>query len=96
MCYGGYDIFNVNRDVYEAVGRFTYYGYAAIGCQIHDSYCSWETAPLCLIFGGCGSSWNEEWSYDRYMTGYDINTLSHVGTHPYGCFGMPRLIGLNS
>src|SRR5437016_4774065 len=35
----GFSLWWRHAVLYQAWGRWTYHGYAAIGCQIHDSFC---------------------------------------------------------
>ena len=56
----------------QAIGRWTYHGYFSWGCMTHDSTCPeflWGVG--CLWFGGCGSGWNQDWSYDSVVLGWE-------------------------
>lgn len=54
---------------YEALGRYTYYGYVKPGCITHDLYCGPSSGFLgCMLFFGCGSpGWFDTWSYDKWL-----------------------------
>ena len=70
MCYGG-TCYYYEWERVQAMGRWTYHGYFAWGCMTHDSTCPEFLWGLgCLWFGGCGSGWNQDWSYDTLVFGW--------------------------
>lgn len=84
---GSGHVFIVNADFYEAMGKWTYHGWESTACLSHDAVCGWETFPLCVIWGGCTSEWNQTWSYNEYITGYQLSVVSYWGQYPGGCPG---------
>ena len=73
-------------ELVRASGRWTYYGYAAIGCFLHDSQCPENTFLGCLLFAGCGSGWDKEWTYDDVVFGQ-----RSIESEPFGsCTAPPQ------
>ena len=70
LCYSG-SCYYYEYMRMQAIGRWTYHGYFGWGCLMHDSTCPeflWGIG--CLWFGGCGSGWNQDWSYDTVVFGW--------------------------
>ncbi len=60
----------VHLEPHQAWGRWTYYGHAASGCLVHDALCPEFLGPIgCAWWLGCGSEWDEEWSYEELVEG---------------------------
>jgi hypothetical protein len=79
-------IYDITKDYYQAMGRWTYHGWVMPGCQSHDSICGWETFPLCAWWTGCGDyGWEDTWSYDEHLAGYVITREHYVGTYSGTC-----------
>ena len=79
LCFGGscyyYEWVRV-----QSMGRWTYHGYFALGCVTHDSTCPEFLWGLgCLWFGGCGSGWNRDWSYDAVVFGWEPSYFWEMG-----------------
>jgi hypothetical protein len=65
---------------YEAWGNWTYYGHVAVGCIAHDAICPEFWLVGCLGFAGCGSEWDDEWSYDTYFVGERRYQVTYYGS----------------
>jgi hypothetical protein len=79
MCYGGTCYYYEYMRV-QAMGRWTYHGYFSWGCLMHDSTCPEFLWGLgCLWFGGCGSGWNQDWSYDTVVLGWQPVYVWEIG-----------------
>jgi hypothetical protein len=80
LCYGEPNacyLYTFER--YQAMGRWIYHGFAAAGCQIHDTHCNeFLWGATCLIFGGCGTKWNEDWQYDDVVVGSKIVSIEEL------------------
>lgn len=65
-------VYQVSWVEYEALGRYTYYGYVKPGCVTHDRYCGPSSGYVgCALFAGCGSpGWFETWSYEKWLRAY--------------------------
>lgn len=69
-CWWSDTLYLVHYSEHSAWGRWTYYGYVTIGCIIHDGNCPEFLWGLgCALWAGCGSGWDEQWSYDEFMGG---------------------------
>jgi hypothetical protein len=60
----------------QAMGRWIYHGYFAWGCFFHDLTCGggWDFFG-CLWWAGCGSGWNQDWSYESLVFGWQLATV---------------------
>lgn len=71
---------------HQAWGRWTYYGHAALGCLFHDATCpEFLFGAGCFWWAGCGTEWDEEWTYDEFVTGD-----KRVQVEPIGSCSVPR------
>jgi hypothetical protein len=57
----------------QAMGRWTYHGYFAWGCFFHDAICPEFFGIGCVWYSGCGSGWEQDWSYDSMVFGWKTN-----------------------
>jgi hypothetical protein len=77
-CYGEtrylYDF-----DRYRAMGRWIYHGHAAIGCVTHDAMCPEATWLGCLAFAGCGTGWDQDWSYEDVVIASKAVHIEELG-----------------
>jgi hypothetical protein len=64
---------------YRAMGRWIYHGHSAAGCLIHDSACPEATWLGCLAFGGCGTEWDKDWSYDDLVIASKVAEIQELG-----------------
>lgn len=79
ICFAGY-CYYYEFERMQAIGRWTYHGYFAWGCMTHDSTCPEFLWGLgCLWFGGCGSGWNQDWSYDAVVLGWQVAYFVEIG-----------------
>jgi hypothetical protein len=86
-CEGSSELFLETFNTYEAIGRWTYHGHAATGCEAHDAICGPETIPLCVFFAGCGEEYDWDWSYEQYMIGHELLAFTYLGSYPGNCHG---------
>ena len=77
-CYGDTQ-YAYDFQRYRAMGRWTYHGYAAVGCYEHDSTCPEFTILGCGWFGGCGSGWDKDWSYDEVVVASRAVNIVEIG-----------------
>ena len=65
---------------YQATGTWTYHGWVAPGCVVHDGRCN-QFLVGCLLFFGCGGpGWNNTWSYSESMIGYAFGGWEYFGS----------------
>lgn len=78
LCYGGtYYLYDFVR--YRAMGRWVYHGHSAAGCLLHDSLCPEALWIGCVAFAGCGSEWDEDWSYEDVIVGSKVVNIQELG-----------------
>jgi hypothetical protein len=83
MCSGDHMI-EWGYQLYGAVGRWTYHGWASTACQVHDFMCGGGSLWLgCLAWLGCSDGWDQEWSYDEYVSGFITLVDDDYGPSPY-------------
>src|SRR5712691_5400028 len=69
---------------YSAVGQWTYRGHSAFGCAIHDYFCGPESGYVgCVLFAGCGSEFDEDWSYTENISGTTDELQGYEVLDPY-------------
>lgn len=77
-CYG--DVcYWYQYDQMQAVSRWIYHGYFGWGCFFHDTTCPeflWGVG--CLWFAGCGNGWNQDWSYDTVVYGWQAISIQQL------------------
>jgi len=80
-CYGDtFYLYDFER--YNAMGRWIYHGHSALGCVTHDSMCPEWTWLGCMIFAGCGTEWDEDWSYDDVVVASLAVNIQEIGYGP--------------
>jgi cell wall-associated protease len=78
LCYGDfYYLYEFER--YAAAGRWIYHGHAASGCAAHDASCPETIWIGCLIFTGCGTEWDQDWSYEDMVLGSKLLNIQEMG-----------------
>lgn len=80
----GEDRHRIRWDGYRANGIWTYHGYRAVGCVLHDAYCR-EGWLGCLVYAGCGSGSPWQWSWNTQVFSSNWSNYSVVGVesnHP--------------
>jgi hypothetical protein len=66
---------------WTATGTWTYHGWVTPGCITHDSWCPEWTILGCLLFVGCGSGWEDTWSYSEGIHAIDyLVSVENVGS----------------
>jgi hypothetical protein len=81
-CYGDMRyLYSFER--YRAMGRWIYHGHSAIGCVTHDALCPEATWLGCLAFAGCGTEWDQDWSYEDVVIASKAIHIEELG--PAAC-----------
>jgi hypothetical protein len=65
-----HELYTFTRALFTATGHWTYHGTWGSGCQDHDALCPeylWGIG--CAFFGGCGWTYDRDWSYDDALIG---------------------------
>lgn len=78
LCYGD-TLYLYDFVRYRAMGRWVYHGHSALGCVQHDSLCPEATWLGCLAFAGCGTEWDEDWSYEDVVIGSKAVDIQELG-----------------
>jgi hypothetical protein len=82
---------------YTATGRWTYWGWSAAGCDVHDDTCGpWYLSPFCYSFtsflmGACIGAGPESW--EHYKNVAHQQTLYAEVVQPMGCYAGPPTCG---
>jgi hypothetical protein len=78
LCGGG-TCYYYEFERVQAMGRWTYHGYFALGCMAHDSTCPEFFVVGCLWWVSCGTGWNQDWSYETPVFGWQPVYVWEIG-----------------